>query len=382
MLFRSLDNILRDANPMFTAEDRVKVIAKASQMPRAAAVLLKLAPPKELPPPKVLADLYDQLASAKPAPGSQEMKTYIVEGLAQSDQPEAHAVLRKIAEKDPGQKDTVTRALLRAPNADNFPFLVRGLDTQSKVLLPQLVDVLKKAPPKPKIDDPAPFRLALLASERLDAKERWKVVELLRHWSGRNFGAEKPEQWKEELTSFSRWFSQSFPKEPALPNLTVEKPAESKWKFDELLAFLDKDPAGKGDPVKGRLVFEKAQCIKCHKYGKEGEGIGPDLTDIRKRFKRFDNLEAILYPSKVISDQYRSTLIVTKSGQIYNGLAAPQGDIVTILLQDASKVTIKKDDIEQQVASLVSVMPEKLLDNLTRQEIADLFAYMESEPGK
>jgi hypothetical protein len=28
----------------------------------------------------------------------------------------------------------------------------------------------------------------------------------------------------------------------------------------------------------------------------------------------------------------------------------------------------------------VSVMPERLLDQLTKQEIADLFAYMESEP--
>ena len=44
------------------------------------------------------------------------------------------------------------------------------------------------------------------------------------------------------------------------------------------------------------------------------------------------------------------------------------------------KVTLKKDEIEQQIASLVSVMPEKLLDTLTKQEIAELFAFMESEP--
>ena len=51
-----------------------------------------------------------------------------------------------------------------------------------------------------------------------------------------------------------------------------------------------------------------------------------------------------------------------------------------MLLSDGSKVTIKKDDIDQQFASLVSVMPERLLDVLTKNEIADLFAYMESEP--
>jgi hypothetical protein len=37
-------------------------------------------------------------------------------------------------------------------------------------------------------------------------------------------------------------------------------------------------------------------------------------------------------------------------------------------------------DIERQYVSLISVMPEKLLDLLDKQEIADLFAYMESQP--
>lgn len=53
-----------------------------------------------------------------------------------------------------------------------------------------------------------------------------------------------------------------------------------------------------------------------------------------------------------------------------------------MLLQDGTKVTIKKSEIDQQFASLTSVMPEKLLDQLTKEEIADLFAFMESEPGK
>jgi hypothetical protein len=36
-------------------------------------------------------------------------------------------------------------------------------------------------------------------------------------------------------------------------------------------------------------------------------------------------------------------------------------------------VTLKKDEVEQQVASLLSVMLERLLDPFTKQEIADLF---------
>jgi hypothetical protein len=44
-------------------------------------------------------------------------------------------------------------------------------------------------------------------------------------------------------------------------------------------------------------------------------------------------------------------------------------------------VEINKKDIDSHVASLVSVMPEKLLDGLTRREIADWFAFLESEPA-
>ena len=206
---------------------------------------------------------------------------------------------------------------------------------------------------------------------------------MLRHWTnGRQFG-EEPGHWKPALQSWGKWFAQTFPKEPPLPDLIADKPPESKYKLDELLAFLEKDPAGrKGDPVRGRAVFEKAQCLKCHKYGKEGDGVGPDLTTLSKRFKRSDVLESIIYPSKVISDQYRSVTILTTKGQSLHGLAAVQGDTVTVLQSDGNKVTLNKKEIEQQFASLVSVMPERLLDPLSKQEIADLFAFMESEPGK
>jgi hypothetical protein len=43
---------------------------------------------------------------------------------------------------------------------------------------------------------------------------------------------------------------------------------------------------------------------------------------------------------------------------------------------------LKPAEIEERHVSLVSIMPEKLLDPLTKQEIADLFAFLQSEPAK
>jgi putative heme-binding domain-containing protein len=278
--------------------------------------------------------------------------------------------------------DALVKTALRKPAEKNFPYLVQGLATPNPVLLPDVIEALQKLAAVPAKDDPVPYRLALLSVNRLSTVSRWQVVELLRHWAGgRRFGAENGD-WQQELGSWAKWFTQAFPKESPLPNVASDKPVESKYKYDDLLAFLEKGDGRTGDAARGRHVFDKAQCIKCHKYGKEGEGVGPDLTTLSKRFKRADVLESMVYPSKVISDQYRSSLILTKKGIQLTGLAAVQGDVVTLLQSDGSKVTLKKDEIEQQLASLVSVMPEKLLDLLDMREIADLFAYLESEPAK
>ncbi len=349
---RFLDNILRDLNPIFSAEDRLAVALKADEMPKAAAALIRLAPPDQALAAADLAKVYDRLAQAKPSPYVNELR------------------------------DAIVRDMAKKPTAENWPMLVRGLNSTNNGLVLELVTALQKAPTKPKLDEPAPFRAVLEASSRIDEKDknRWKLVELLRHWGVKDFGGETGDS-KTELKALARWFGQAFPKEKPLPGTLLGKPPESKYKFDELLAYLEKDPEGmKGDATRGRVVFEKAQCLKCHKYGKEGEGIGPDLSTLSKRFKRFDILESIVDPSKVISDQYRSSTVVLKDDRIITGLVAPQGDTVTILKNNGEKETVKKADIAQIAASLISVMPEKLLDELSKKEIADLFAFLESEP--
>ena len=223
--------------------------------------------------------------------------------------------------------------------------------------------------------------MLLNATRRLGSRNLGRAVAVLRHWTnGRQFGYEK-DQADQELTAWVRWYGQAFPKAATLNIKSTVATAEGKYKYADLLNYLTKDPAGtKGDAIRGKAAFTQAQCVKCHEFGNEGEGVGPDLTTLSKRFKRVDTLESIIFPSKVISDQYRSATIMTKKGVRIDGLAAAQGDAVTVLLSDGSKVTLRKDEIESQYASLTSVMPENLLDPLTKQQIADLFAFLESEP--
>ena len=87
-----------------------------------------------------------------------------------------------------------------------------------------------------------------------------------------------------------------------------------------------------------------------------------------------------MYPNQVVSDQYASQ-IVTAGGKTYTGIAArnPDGSM-TVLQSDGQKVELAADEIEDVQASKVSAMPEGLLNRLTLEQIADLFAFLMNAP--
>ena len=135
---------------------------------------------------------------------------------------------------------------------------------------------------------------------------------------------------------------------------------------------------------RGQKVFVEAQCANCHRHGELGEPMGPNLTTLAKRFHVRETLEAIIYPSKVISGQYRSKTLVTERGRTYTGIVGAGGpDAFLVLQQDGKKVRVPKDEVEQTIPSQLSAMPEGLIDTLTLQEITDLVAFLqESEANR
>ena len=56
--------------------------------------------------------------------------------------------------------------------------------------------------------------------------------------------------------------------------------------------------------------------------------------------------------------------------------------LVNVIENKPVKTVVSKKDIDEMLPSAVSLMPEKLLDTLSYQEIRDLFAYMQTEPKK
>lgn len=372
-----METMFKEWAHSLSASDRKRIVEQAASQPHTATVLLEQYG-KEFDVTE-LVNLIQRHSSGKDQ-YTDRLQTVALEQLGrQIQRKEVQQALRTIADENPAVLESVVRLLAKAPARENVKYLQAGLQMTSPLVLRDCVQSLAKCDYQPAPEDAAAYRAVILAMNRLEEKDRVAAIRLLQKWKSQRFSADGNDV-KQEITGWSRWFNQQFPKEKPIPNVTTLL-AASKWKMSEVESFvLSNTPAGQGDPVKGKLIFSKANCIKCHKYGNEGEGLGPDLTTLKSRFQRRDTLEAILDPSKTISDQYRGTVIVTAQGQTITGLAAPQGNMVTVLQTDGTKVIINKADIESQVASTVSPMPEKLIDELTLQEIADLLAYLESNP--
>jgi putative heme-binding domain-containing protein len=154
-----------------------------------------------------------------------------------------------------------------------------------------------------------------------------------------------------------------------------------EWTMADLEPSLDEVGHGRNFE-RGQAMFEQgAQCIACHRFGNEGGSVGPDLTAVSSRFKRHDILESIVLPSKVISEQYTNTIVRFKSGGgVIGRIVQESGDNVVVQpsMLSPEKVTVSKADIASREISKVSPMPEGLLNSLTRNDILDLLAYVES----
>jgi putative heme-binding domain-containing protein len=168
---------------------------------------------------------------------------------------------------------------------------------------------------------------------------------------------------------------------PALERPPVAPRAFVKeWTTADLKPLLGKASKGR-DFARGKAGFELAQCALCHRYGDFGGAVAPDLTNVATRFKREDILEAITEPSKVVSEQYTSTVFTLKDGKSEAGrIKQETADKVVIIPNpfDPGTTTISKADIKSRELSKVSIMPPGLLNTFSEDEILDLIAYLES----
>jgi putative membrane-bound dehydrogenase-like protein len=362
-----LANFLRDAVGRLSEREQVALVADAASLPRAAARAAENVNEKSD------AAFVPALAAVLQSPEPAIPAADVLRALGRTGRAEAEAILLRTYERNEPLRDAAVQALGNFQNARNWPLLVRALDSKDNATALAALRALQGIDQKP--DGPAPYRAAIQAGIRLGENGGWDAVLLARQWAGKHFG-HKRNQWKAELDQWQKWYAEKFPNAESA-TLADAKPA-FQWTYDQLLAYLEvKGRAGSIEA--GRKLFEAAVCAKCHRIEQVGTGVGPDLTTLSSRFKRRDILEAIVYPSRALTDQYKSFLVATKDGQVLNGMKAPdEGDHIVLLLSDASTVKLPKAAIEEIAESKQSVMPDGLLNQFSLEQIADLFAFLES----
>ena len=159
------------------------------------------------------------------------------------------------------------------------------------------------------------------------------------------------------------------------------RPVVRDWKFNDLVGSLDQLNHGRSFQH-GRKLFKEASCVVCHSMSKVGGIAGPDLAKWDKKLKTADILREVLEPSKVILKNYESYVIVTDEGkQITGRIISKDENSITVLAnplgqKNPKPVRIEREAIEFQKKTTVSLMPQKLLNTFTKEEILDLLAYI------
>jgi putative membrane-bound dehydrogenase-like protein len=131
-------------------------------------------------------------------------------------------------------------------------------------------------------------------------------------------------------------------------------------------------------PKNGHAVFQK-NCTPCHTFAGEGHIVGPDLTGIRNQPSEVILLH-IVVPEYEIMPIYTCYNVETKDGQSYTGiLAGETPSAITLRVAQGVEQPIQRANISSMLTSRLSLMPQELEKAMTKQELADLIAFLKGQ---
>ena len=143
----------------------------------------------------------------------------------------------------------------------------------------------------------------------------------------------------------------------------------------DILAHADRD----GDADRGAAVFVSAKfaCLNCHRIGRHGGQVGPELTSLRPQRSPAEIVEAVYWPQRTVGPQYQTLAVLKADGQTLRGYEVSRDDDRLVLRDPATEAihTIAWDDIEAE-REVGSLMPDGLTAAMTPREQADVVAFL------
>ncbi len=130
-----------------------------------------------------------------------------------------------------------------------------------------------------------------------------------------------------------------------------------------------------GDPAHGQAVFARV-CAICHKLDGVGHEVGPDLVSVAPKPPGYI-LQEILDPNRNVDSRYVQYMVQTRSGHTLIGLlAAETATGITLRAAEGKEQVLLRSEIEELVSSGKSLMPEGLEKDISKEQMADLLAYL------
>jgi putative heme-binding domain-containing protein len=135
-----------------------------------------------------------------------------------------------------------------------------------------------------------------------------------------------------------------------------------------------------GDAATGHAVYQKSGCGNCHRIGRDGGALGPDLTDIGRRRGLTFLAESLAKPEADIPISYRGVQVILKSGQTVSGIRLNRDDL-SIQLRDTrgNLRSFLMDNVQEVRYDKPSLMPAYA--SMNPKDFDDLVAYLNSLKG-
>ena len=137
-----------------------------------------------------------------------------------------------------------------------------------------------------------------------------------------------------------------------------------------------------GNVARGRAVFEgKGACTKCHRVGRLGSHVAPNLTDIGSVRSAGSIQRSLLEPTSQMMPINRPVRLVTKDGTVINGRRLNEDTYSIQVMDDRERLhSLRKDDVREFTIVKTSPMPS-YKGTLTSEELSDLLGYLLSLKG-
>jgi putative heme-binding domain-containing protein len=135
-----------------------------------------------------------------------------------------------------------------------------------------------------------------------------------------------------------------------------------------------------GDLARGRQVYLEASCFACH-GGVDDQSsavFGPALAGVTKRLNASELADALVYPSRQVAERFKAQEVLTNDGRTLSGFLTEQSEDFVAITDLQNQVTrLPRSAVKEIKAQESSLMPAKLLNRFSREDIAHLMAFLD-----